>query len=76
MADTYNSMLRRIDLEQRSVTTMAGCGRNGTGDGDLTGGEPAGVCVAGADRILVADTNHHRIVELRPGRGTTHLWPA
>lgn len=76
VADTYNSMLRRIDLEQRCVTTVAGCGRNGTGDGELTGGEPAGVCVAGADRILVADTNHHRIVELHPSRGTTHLWPA
>ena len=76
VADTYNSMLRRIDLDRRCVSAIAGCGHNGSGDGGLAGGEPAGVCTDGADRILIADTNHHRILDLRPSTGTARSWPA
>jgi hypothetical protein len=28
------------------------------------GGEPAGIASDGAHRLLVCDTNHHRIIEL------------
>ncbi|MBU2091977.1 MAG: hypothetical protein KKB63_15570, partial [Alphaproteobacteria bacterium] len=75
VADSYNNALRVLDFADRSVR-------------DLDDGfdchdpvcyplaEPAGVTAAGEDRLLVSDTNNHRILEYRPGRRRYHTWAA
>jgi hypothetical protein len=43
----------------------------------LVGGEPAGVTADGGNRLLVADTNHHRIVEvIVDGAPRADVWAA
>lgn len=76
VADTYNSLLRCVDLDRQQVHAMQITGTNGASGCCLAGGEPAGVCSDGPDRILVADTNHHRILDLRPSTRTMRAWPA
>lgn len=76
VADTYNSQLRRVDLDRQHVHVLRVTGNLGGASGCLAGGEPAGVCGDGPDRILVADTNHHRIVDLQPSTGSMRPWPA
>ncbi len=56
VADTYNHKLRRVDLENARVTTLYG-----GPDAPLPLDEPGGVHAVG-DRLLVADTNHSRIL--------------
>jgi thiol-disulfide isomerase/thioredoxin len=73
VADTYNNLVRLIDLDRHRVSRLAG-GAGGTAG--LAGGEPAGIAAAGPDRLLVSDTNHHRIVEIRPRRQSIRAWAA
>ncbi len=76
VADTYNSILRVLDLGTRYVSELGGdCSwRNGV---RLTGGQPAGVAADGAQRILLCDTNHHRIIELTSdGSKAARVWAA
>ncbi len=62
VADSYNGVLRRLDLASRSVSDFA--------EDFLCEdpvclprlGEPAAIWTDGADHLLVADTNHHRIL--------------
>lgn len=66
IADSYNDAVRVIDLETGQIDDLDG--------GDfvcedavcLPLGEPAGVAVAPDGRIMVSDTNNHRIVAYRP----------
>ncbi len=76
VADSYNGRLRRLDLFAK---TAADVGENSficDGPLCLPAGEPAGVVAAGPDRLLVADTNNHRIVEVRPAAGTSRVFIA
>jgi sugar lactone lactonase YvrE len=68
VADTYNHKIKRIELATGRVTTMAGTGKPGAGEGEFY--EPAGVAVAGDD-IFVADTNNHRVVRTN---ATARAW--
>src|SRR5690606_11809202 len=52
VADTYNGSIKVVEPASRRVRTWAG------GEGELW--EPGGLSGAG-ERLLVADTNHHRI---------------
>lgn len=52
VADTLNGKVKRLDLAELTVTTVA-----------AGFGEPGGLAQAG-DRLLVADTNHHRLAAL------------
>jgi len=61
VADTFNNKLKRLDPESREVTTLVG------GDGSLA--EPGGLAVLSDGRILIADTNHHRLVAFDPVTG-------
>lgn len=66
VADTGSNALRRIDAGK--VTTIAGNGLAGRESGDtappqLSG--PFGVAVKDSDRVFVADTGNHRVLELR-----------
>jgi thiol-disulfide isomerase/thioredoxin len=73
VADSYNGLLRVIDplhgrvddLGERAYAWL---------DGARACSEPSGVAVAEPDRLLVADTNHHRLVELRIDRRTARTW--
>lgn len=73
VADTYNGVIRRLDLAAGLATDFD--------DGFLCEdalcrplAEPAGIWVDGCDRILVADTNNHRIVEYRIPERRTRTW--
>lgn len=62
VADSYNNALRVIDLETRAVRDLD----DGLECRDAVCrplAEPAGVTVAGPERLLVSDTNNHRILE-------------
>ncbi|MFO1153425.1 MAG: thioredoxin-like domain-containing protein [Rhodospirillales bacterium] len=73
VADTYNSQLRLIDLRRHRVARLPG---DGIGGLTLSGGEPAGVATDGANRLLVSDTNHHRIIEIHIRERNARAWMA
>lgn len=73
VADSYNGVARRIDLDAGTAGDI----------GPLTcldpqcrpaTGEPAGIAADGPDRLLLVETNHHRVVEIRPADGTSRTW--
>ncbi len=73
VADTYNSVLRLIDLQAQTIADLD--------DGFLCAdpiclllAEPAGVIAAGPTRLLVVDTNNHRIVEVDTALRQTRTW--
>lgn len=68
IADTENQAIRRIDLSNGTISTIAGAGPNFTGElGD--GGDaakarlarPHGVCVNPEGVVYIGDSNHHRV---------------
>ncbi|MBK9119250.1 MAG: redoxin domain-containing protein [Phycisphaerales bacterium] len=62
VADTFNHLIRTIDLRTGTVTTWLGTGRPERGTGTTIGlFEPGGLAVGG-DTLYIADTNHHRIL--------------
>jgi thiol-disulfide isomerase/thioredoxin/DNA-binding beta-propeller fold protein YncE len=61
VADSYNDALRSIDLATRQVEEFDGGSFTCIDPLCLPLGEPAGICSDGA-RVLVADTNNHRIL--------------
>lgn len=69
VADTYNDALRVIDPQSRQIADL-----NGTTALGLPLSGPAGVAFDGANRLLVADTNHHRIVEVHLDEGRYRTW--
>ena len=76
VADTYNHKLRRVDLSERRVTTVAGSGEPGPGNRvgeDTLLNEPSGVAVSG-DLVLVADTNNDRLLRYDAARGRLAEW--
>jgi sugar lactone lactonase YvrE len=75
VADSYNGAVRALDLADGTVSDLD--------DGFLCEdplcfplSEPGGAEPDGAGRVLVADTNNHRIVELRPDTRRTRTWAA
>jgi DNA-binding beta-propeller fold protein YncE len=64
IADTYNSKIKRVDPNSGDTKTVVG----GADHAALF--EPAGLAWAGANTLLVADTNHDRIVEVDAIKGT------
>jgi len=62
MADTFNHMIRVIDLDNRQVSTVLGTGRPNPGTESAIGFyEPGGLSIGG-NTLYVADTNHHRVL--------------
>jgi len=72
VADTYNHKIKIVDPGSRSSRTLYGTGGPAaqTPDGKPAFFEPGGLCVLG-DRLFVADTNNHRVVEIDLH---THRW--
>ena len=70
VADSYNGVLRLVDLEAGMVSDIKTCG-NGV---CLPLSEPAGVVADGPNRLLVSDTNNHCVVELNLDDGSMRTW--
>lgn len=75
VADSYNNTIRFIHMDEGRVTEL--------GDEDgltcldpicLPLAEPAGIWADGPHRLLVSDTNNHRIVDIRLDTKTTKTW--
>jgi thiol-disulfide isomerase/thioredoxin len=60
VADTFNGKIRSVDSETGAVRTWFQAA------GDLSLTEPAGLCQLADGRVVVADTNGHRLVEISP----------
>jgi sugar lactone lactonase YvrE len=76
IADSYNHKVKLLDLNKGTVTTLLGTGEPGGYLGSIVEtqlNEPGGLAVLGG-RILVADTNNHRILELDPEEGKVTDW--
>lgn len=72
VADSYNSTIRIIDLATETVSDL-----NGLSCGDVVcrpAAEPAGITADGPHRLLLSDTNNHRIVEYRLDLGSFRTW--
>jgi DNA-binding beta-propeller fold protein YncE len=66
VADSFNNVIRKIDVKTGDVTQWLGTGKSdpGTESPEAIGFyEPAGLSIAG-DTLYVADTNHHRILAI------------
>lgn len=67
VADSYNACLRKLDPVACTVGDLD------AGEG-FQAGEPAGVVSAGPGRVLMTDTNHHRIIEVLTGERRSRVW--
>lgn len=71
IADTYNHKLKVLDLESRTIKTLAGNGKPESGSGL---NEPGGLAVWNG-LALVADTNNNRILSYDVKTGKLAEWP-
>ncbi|MCS7297962.1 MAG: thioredoxin-like domain-containing protein [Bacteroidia bacterium] len=68
VADTYNHVIRRIDLKRAMVETVAGTGRRGSRDGaayEAEFNEPNDIIYAGGF-FYITDTNNHLLRRYDP----------
>lgn len=72
VADSYNSVIRVIDPAAATITDLAPPDCADTLCCPLS--EPAGIAADGPNRLLISDTNNHRIVEYRLDLGRTRTW--
>jgi thiol-disulfide isomerase/thioredoxin len=63
VADSYNHKIKRVDLKARTSETWIGTGKRGTGIDPVELSEPADMVVV-KDRLIVADTNNHRLLSV------------
>ncbi len=73
IADTYNHKLKTLFPTLGRVETLAGTGRPGAEEGERAQFFEPGGLAAAASRLLIADTNNHRIrvLDLASGRVRT-----
>ncbi len=79
VADSYNCCIRVVDLAGGTIADLEPLSPASPDCPDAAcqpAGEPAGVAADGPDRLLVSDTNNHRILEIRLDRGTCRVWLA
>ncbi|HTH17250.1 MAG TPA: thioredoxin-like domain-containing protein [Magnetospirillum sp.] len=72
VADSYNSAIRIIELEPGRVSDLEGLAC--TDRICRLPAEPAGIAADGPARLLVSDTNNHRVVEYRLDQGVFRTW--
>ena len=75
VSDTYNNKIKRLDLVERRITTLAGTGdpAHADGPGDVAAFfEPHGLAVSDG-KLYVADTDNHaiRVIDLVSARVST-----
>lgn len=64
LADTFNNAIRKVDLKTMQVTTVT-----------VGLAQPNGLAVLDAHTLLVADTNHDRLVTVDTRTGKISPWP-
>lgn len=69
VADSYNGAIRVMDLSESRVRDL-----DLAADSAAPTGEPTGIVAAGPDRLLVSDTNRHRVVEIIPSTRSARVW--
>jgi uncharacterized repeat protein (TIGR01451 family) len=73
IADTANSRIREVSAAAGVITTVAGGGNAGLGDGGPAASaelnEPVGLAVDAAGDLYIADTENYRIREVSVGTG-------
>lgn len=69
VADTFNDKIRHVDRETGEARTWFAA------DADLRLAEPTGLCQLADGRVVVADTNHHRLVEIAADGRTARVLP-
>jgi thiol-disulfide isomerase/thioredoxin/sugar lactone lactonase YvrE len=74
VADSYNGAIRIIDPAAGRIDDLDERGLVCADPVCLPLAEPAGIACDGAGRLLVADTNNHRIVEYRLAEGRITTW--
>ena len=74
VADTYNSRIRTLDLDKKTVSEFDGGKFTCTDPICYPTREPAGILVANADRIFLVDTGNQRIEEYTPSTKTSRTW--
>jgi len=74
VADTFNSCLRFIDLERQEIHDLEEATFTCIDSLSRPSSGPAGVWADSQDRLLVADTNNHRILEISPQKRTVRTW--
>ena len=74
VADSFNSSVRLIDLDAGEVRDFDSHEFVCQDSVCLPLAEPAAVIADGSDRVLVVDTNNHRVVEYRPSENAYRTW--
>ena len=74
VADSFNSSVRLIDLDAGEVRDFDSYEFVCQDSVCLPLAEPAAVIADGSDRVLVVDTNNHRVVEYCPSKNTYRTW--
>jgi sugar lactone lactonase YvrE/thiol-disulfide isomerase/thioredoxin len=74
VADTYNSRIRTLDLDKKTVNEFDGGKFTCTDPICYPTREPAGIVTAGSDRVLLVDTGNQRIEEYTPSTKTSRTW--
>lgn len=72
VADSYNSAIRLISLDDGRISDVDGLTCADTICRPPA--EPAGIAADGPHRLLVSDTNNHRIMEYRLDQGIVRTW--
>ncbi|HYD99637.1 MAG TPA: hypothetical protein VEH84_09650 [Alphaproteobacteria bacterium] len=73
VADSYNNAVRLLDPAAGTLEDLD-AGFACLDPLCLPYGEPAGIAAAGPGRLLLSDTNNHRIVEIDMAARTTRQW--
>jgi len=76
ITDTYNHKLKLLDLNSRTIQTLAGVDRvdnNNHPENNALLNEPGGLAVY-QNKILIADTNNHRIVQFHLDNTQLREW--
>jgi thiol-disulfide isomerase/thioredoxin len=75
IADSYNHKIKRLDLKNKQITTIAGSGKSGYKDGEHAEFAEPGGLAAGSGKLFVADTNNSviRVITLPTAPGQIAL---
>jgi len=76
VADTYNNAVKILDLSRGYVSNLEDCNYLCRDELCRPLAEPAGIACTPDQRLLVVDTNNHRVVEYDLKNRTTVTWSA
>lgn len=74
VADTYNNSVKIVDPKRQVVSRLDNGDYTCVDDLCVPVAEPAGITCAGIHRLLVVDTNNHRVLEYDLEKRTSVTW--